>query len=299
MRGRPTELPACSVVIATRGRPALVLDTVRSILAGTHVPEEIVIVDQSPSVDHALGALAGERPDVLTLVRSHDAGLTRARNAGVAHARNDVLVFVDDDMTADPRWLPSLLAGLGAPAEREVVTGRVVAGEPERPGAFVPSTAHELLRAEYSGRIDRDVLAGGNVALWRAALDEVGPWDERLGAGSRYPAADDNDLGFRLLEAGYRIVYLPDALLYHRAWRPRWAYPAVRWRYGRGKAGFYMKHARAAGGHIRKRLRRDVGHRLRRLPRSLLSDPRRAAGDLAYLGGLCAGMFDWLISERR
>jgi hypothetical protein len=31
----------------------------------------------------------------------------------------------------------------------------------------------------------------------------------------------------------------------------------------------------------------------------LVSDPRRAAGDLAYLGGLCAGMFDWLISERR
>ena len=180
-----------------------------------------------------------------------------------------------------------------------MATGRVVAGEPERAGAFVPSTAEELLRAEYRGRIDRDVLAGGNVALWRAALDEVGPWDERLGAGAPYPAADDNDLGFRLLEAGYRIVYVPGALLYHRAWRPRWAYPAVRWRYGRGKGGFYMKHARGADGHIRTRLRRDVSHRLRRLPRSVVHDPRLAAGDVAYLGGLFAGIVRWKLREGR
>ena len=294
-----TGLPLCSIVIATRDRPALVVDTVRSILAGTHVPEEIVVVDQSSHVDAGLGTLVDGRPEVLTLVRMGGAGLTRARNTGAAQARYDALVFVDDDMSAHPGWLASLLAGLGAPDDREVVTGRVVAGAPERRGAFVPSTAEELLRAEYNGRIDRDVLAGGNVALWRAALDEVGPWDERLGAGAAYPAADDNDLGFRLLEAGYRIVYLPEALLYHRAWRPRWIYPVVRWRYGRGKAGFYMKHARAANGHIRRRLRSDVDHRLRRLPRSLVRDPRLAAGDLAYLGGLVAGIARWKFEERR
>ena len=294
-----TGLPPCSIVIATRDRPALLVDTVRSILAGTHVPEEIVIVDQSRRIDATVGTLVDDRPEVLTLVRVGGAGLTRARNAGAARARHDALVFVDDDMHADPKWLASLLGGLGGPDDRDVVTGRVVAGAPERPGAFVPSTAHELLRAEYRGRIDRDVLAGGNAALWRAALDEVGPWDERLGAGARFPAADDNDLGFRLLEAGYRIVYLPEALLYHRAWRPRWEYPLVRWRYGRGKAGFYMKHAAAGDGHIRRRLRRDVGHRIRRLPRSVVRDPRLATGDLAYLGGLLAGSAQWMLWERR
>jgi GT2 family glycosyltransferase len=294
-----TSLPPCSIVIATLDRPALLVDTVRSILAGTHVPEEIVIVDQSRRIDATVGTLVDDRPEVLTLVRMGGGGLTRARNAGAARARHDALVFVDDDMDADPRWLAALLVGLGGQDDRDVVTGRVVAGAPERPGAFVPSTAQELLRAEYRGRIDRDVLAGGNAALWRAALDEVGPWDERLGAGARYPAADDNDLGFRLLEAGYRIVYLPEALLYHRAWRPRWEYPVVRWRYGRGKAGFYMKHAGAADGHIQRRLKRDIGHRVRRLPRAVVRDPRLAAGDLAYLSGLLAGIAQWTLWERR
>ena len=51
-------------------------------------------------------------------------------------------------------------------------------------------------------------------------FEQVGGFDARLGAGSRFPAADDNDLGFRLLKAGYEIVYAPEPVVYHRAWRP-------------------------------------------------------------------------------
>src|SRR3954452_6358492 len=120
-------LPGCSVVVATRDRPALLVDTARSILAGSHVPEEIVVVDQSRRLDEGVQALVEEHPE-LTLVRMGRVGLTRGRNAGAARARNDVLVFVDDDMTADPAWLALLLAGLGANGERDVATGRVVAG---------------------------------------------------------------------------------------------------------------------------------------------------------------------------
>src|SRR5207302_8060835 len=102
---------------------------------------------------------------------------------------------------------------------RSVVTGQVRATEPTRSGNFAPSTKVEQSRAVYVGRVGRDVLFS-NMAMHRCVYEEIGNFDERLGPGSAYPGAEDNDLGFRMLEAGYRIIYLPDAVVYHRAWRP-------------------------------------------------------------------------------
>ena len=73
--------------------------------------------------------------------------------------------------------------------------------------AFVSST----VPAVYEGRIGTDVLAGGHMATFRSLLRTVGGFDERLGPGLNFPAAEDNDLGFRMLETGYRILYVPEA----------------------------------------------------------------------------------------
>jgi GT2 family glycosyltransferase len=131
------------------------------------------------------------------------------------------------------------------------------------------------------------------MAAYRSALATVGAFDERLGPGSRFPAAEDNDLGFRLLEAGFRIIYEPRAIVYHRAWRPRRDYLKVRWLYGRGKGGFYGKHRDRPDRHITRRARHDVGHRLRRLPARVLREPLGAAGDLLYIAGVCRGWWEW------
>ena len=197
-----------------------------------------------------------------------------------------------------PDWLRELVVALGEESERVAVAGQVLPGVPERPGAFTTSWYADDEAKSYSGRIDKDPLGGGNMAIHRSAFVTIGEFDRRLGPGARYPAAEDNDLGLRLLEAGYRIVYAPGAVVEHRAWRPRSFYPVVRWRYGRGKGGFYGKHLALEDRHIKRRLTRDVTHRLRRLPRSILREPRQALGDLAYVSGICVGLTQWLVSER-
>ncbi|MBA3844494.1 MAG: glycosyltransferase, partial [Actinobacteria bacterium] len=227
-------LPAVSVILCTRNRPVLLRETIESILQGSRLPEEIVVVDQSDEPDPSVVELAAGTQAVVRHLPVDPTGLGQARNDGVAAAHHDVLVFVDDDMWAHSDWLETLVRALVSAQPKAVVTGAVEATEAESWRGFTPSTQEHPPGATFSGRIDRDVLAGGHMAIERAALLTVGGFDPRLGAGAPFPAADDNDLGFRLLEAGFTIVYVSDAVLYHRAWRAGWRYPIVRWRYGQG-----------------------------------------------------------------
>jgi GT2 family glycosyltransferase len=286
-------LPPSTLVIGSRNRPDLLRACVRSILGGDDVPAELVVVDQSDRPSPALAALDG-RCRVRHLFDA-SRGVSRAKNAGVAAATHDIVAFTDDDMVAAPSWYGALVRALVAAGRDAVVTGRVLATPAERVGGFTPAVVVRATPAVYAGRIGTDVLAGGNMAVFRSTLAAVGGFDERLGPGTPFPAAEDNDLGYRLLEAGYRIVYAADALLYHRAWRPLWQYGTVRWRYGRGKGGFYAKHLSLRDPYVLRRMLRDVVSRVVRLPWFLLRHPLRAAGDPFYVCGVLLGVAGWYL----
>jgi GT2 family glycosyltransferase len=228
-------------------------------------------------------------------------GVSRSRNIGLAEARHDLLAFTDDDVHVTPTWLGSLMRGLLAAGPRSVVVGQVVAGRAEVAGGFAPSVtlADEAQRVTYAGRIGRDVLYA-NMALPRVTFDEIGLFDERLGPGTTFPSSEDNDLGFRLLEAGYRIVSVPEAIVYHRGWRPPAEYIPLRWRYGRGQGAYYAKYFHLSDRHMLGRFGYDVTRYLRRIPTRVHRGMRReACADLAYVAGLVSGAAQWLLTERR
>jgi len=284
-----TETPTCSVVIATRNRPGLVLDTVRSILDGSATPDEIVVVDQSPEPNQELLDLAGSSP--VRVIRTDKQGLSAANNVGVAETDGDVLAFINDDVFVDRDWLRNLLRAFGPPDSRTVVTGKVIAGPAEVPDAEAPSLSALDKPRVSAGRINADPLAGPNWACARAALLDVGPFDERLGAGGPYYSAEDNDIGYRLLEAGHEIAYLDDAVVVHRAWRRGDDLLRIEWTYGIGQGAFYAKHL-SRDGWMFKRL---VSELRNRLP----VKPGRRKGDAVYLAGLLYGLSRWLVFERR
>jgi len=163
----------------------------------------------------------------------------------------------------------------------------------------VPAVVTSTVPAVYAGRIGTDVLAGGHMATFRSLLQSVGGFDERLGPGSAFAAAEDNDLGFRLLENGARILYVPDAIVYHRAWRRKREYLRMRWNYGLGKGGFYTKHLSFTDRYMLRRVVWDIWHRIVRLPRQLVAAPRQTVGDVIYIGGIVVGAIRWLVTHGR
>jgi GT2 family glycosyltransferase len=284
-----------SVVICTRGRPDLLVDTVASLFACDPLPREVVVVDQSA----AKGPLDElDPPDGLALVHHHDrgTGLSRAINLGVRLATEDVLLFTHDDVLLAQDWVAQLADAVERLGPDGVPTGRVLAGRAELDGGHVPTVKEDTEPATYRGRIGADVLFPLNFGLHRATFERVGGFDERLGPGTPFPAAEDNDFGFRLLEAGCTLAYVPEAVVEHRGWRRD--YFKLRWSYGTGQGGYYAKHLSLRDPYMLRRMGRDIAGRAAALPKLALTNRRRGLGNLVFIAALCAGCARWLVTVR-
>jgi GT2 family glycosyltransferase len=293
---------------------------VTSILNGEDVPDELLVVDQSIEPHPELAVFTTSRC-AFRYLHSATVGLSRGRNIGIAAAAHPIIVFTDDDVLVAPDWFGTIVRSLRTAGPRAIVTGRVLAADAEVEGGFAPSLHPGGERRVFEGRVHEDPLATFNVALHRSAHTEVGGFDVRLGPGTPFPAAEDNDFGHRLLEAGYRIVFDPDAVVYHRAWRDDRAFVGLRRDYGRGQGAFYAKHLSFEDPYMLRRMLGTLAGHVRRLPRALMNDlrPRALPGQPAYwrsavrsstspvlaiaeaawILGFCAGLVEWLTTKRR
>ena len=290
-------VPPASLLICSRNRPQLLWETIESILAGDEIPDEMIIIDQSDAPDPFLSTFQPERICTFRYLWSEQKGVSLGRNMAAAAATHPILVFTDDDMWATPDWFGLMARAVKVSAPRTAITGRVLASAEDGDDGFAPSTREDEQIVHYEGRINRDVLFTNNMALRRADFDAVGGFDVRLGPGTPFPAAEDNDFAFRWLEAHGRIIYDPRPTLYHRAWRSEKEFIWLHWNYGYGQGAFYGKHLSLRDRFILKRFIRDVWAYLFRFPLRFWRDRRQAYQDFLFATGILYGALQWQLSS--
>ncbi|HEX7185065.1 MAG TPA: glycosyltransferase [Thermoanaerobaculia bacterium] len=226
-----------SVAISTRHRPDALARCLDALAAGDLLPAEVVIVDQSR--DDRTQGVVEERlggPLLLVYVRQDAQGLAVAQNAAVARTTRPVVAVTDDDCVPAPDWLATLERVFADPG-LDGLAGRVLPMAPEGDRIFPVSSRTSTVRRDFGSRRGRavpwEVGSGNNFALRREWWDRVGGCDERLGPGSPAQGGVDMDLFHRLLRAGARLRYEPDALVFHER-QTRADRLARRPMYGRG-----------------------------------------------------------------
>jgi GT2 family glycosyltransferase len=202
-----------SIVIPTRHRLPYLRVALESIVPQARAAgADVLVVDdggpdpQARELVEALGARyePHERP----------LGLNAARNTGVTSSHGELVVFVDDDVQAEPGWLAALLQAATEHPEADVLAGRIRARlEGPAPGSCgreaAPITTLDLGAADADTRF----AWGANMAIRRTALERVGPFDRELAGGG-----DEQEWQERL-RAGdprARILYVGGAGVAHR-----------------------------------------------------------------------------------
>lgn len=185
-------MSSISVIIPTRGRHAFLRQAIASVLAQTHAPKEIIVVDDGVGAQEAVGQM---HPTIAVLDNGQR-GPVPARNLGVARATGDCICFLDDDdWFTDDGYFAEVAKAFDRGAEFCFADG-VLQFEDGRPAmAYAFDADGESLTR------DNTILISG-VVYRRALHRTLGPFDETL------PYYWDWDWYLRVARGGHPLLHV-------------------------------------------------------------------------------------------
>jgi cellulose synthase/poly-beta-1,6-N-acetylglucosamine synthase-like glycosyltransferase len=201
--------PLVSIVIPAKNAAKTIAKCVQAVLGQKDFsePYEVIVVDDG-SEDITAAIANGYGVRVIRLEESM--GPAAARNAGVAVARGKILVFTDSDCAPENNWLVEMIKPFDDPA----VVGVRGAYRSHQSG-WVPRFVQQEYAFKYmltAGLDSIDFIDTYSAAYRRQVFLEHGGFEKAFPV----PCVEDQEFSFRLARKGYRMVFAPDAIVYHQ-----------------------------------------------------------------------------------
>jgi len=250
-----------AIVVLSWNGLALTRDTLTS-LAACRLPEDwrlhTIVVDNASS-DGSPAMVAAEFPAVELLALGENRRFAGGSNAGVERAlasQADAIMLLNNDVMADPDLLVKLLAALAERPDAGAVAPLIYHAPPSDSiwyagGVCDPTwaySAHRAIRVRDRGQFrsleETGYLTGCCLLATAEAWRRVGLLDERY-----FIYAEDADWCLRARAAGYALLFVPTARLWHRvsassggAMNPWKVYQRLR-----ANLTLWARHARGVG----------------------------------------------------
>lgn len=222
-----------TVGIVTYGRPQYMAKLLESLLDQTLLPDEILVVDDShtdltrAAVEDRRSAFERRGSALRYLPRVSPDSMPGARNTVINCSDADLVCFLDDDVVCEPEWFESVLQGfeehpgvvaVGGPAisvDDDLEPVREIVNDPENQN-YIDAYGRTVSRVKDwipPAPVETDRFGGANMSFRRETLVDIGGFDL---AYDRGPAKfEETDVMARLVRRGDRLLYHPDALVYH------------------------------------------------------------------------------------
>ena len=200
---------------------------------------EVIVVDDGSSDETS--TVVASFPGVVYL-RQDNAGPAAARNAGLRRARGDIIFFTDADCVPAPDWIKTARAPLADPAVG-VVAGSYGILNPE---SLLARCVHDEILFRHRVLMPRypKYFGSFNFCARRKVLEAVGGFDTDY----RWASGEDNDLSYRIRNAGFKIYFETSALVAHRHPQRVATYLREQFRHGFWRAKMYRDHPRMSTG---------------------------------------------------
>lgn len=225
----PESSSVCAVVVNWNGGPRLV-DSVQSLLSQEGVDVQVRVVDNGSSDDSLSGLARGLRASdpVEVIEAGENIGFGSGVNRGFRGTDWGFGTCMNTDVRLDPGSLAKLVGFLKATPGAGLVGPRLVGpgGGIEESLGFAPSVAGEICRkfllhlvfrfAKFRRRSPEGLarvgwVTGACMAFRRDAFMQVGGMDEAI-----FMYYEDVDLCLRLVDAGWDVYHLPEAVARHQ-----------------------------------------------------------------------------------
>ena len=215
----PSPGPELSVIIPTRDRREVLMETLRRLRAhAASAPIEVIVVDDG-SKDESSAAAESLQPAPwpLAVLRQEGNGPAAARNRGIAAASAPACLFIGDDSLPTEELIDRHVEFHRAHSEStDAVLGLVVPAPPLDASTLQWWLHEDGAQFGYAALVPGQTAPPScfwtsNVSVKLTLLREAGGFDE----GFPGAACEDAELGFRLARAGMTLHYDPRALAEH------------------------------------------------------------------------------------
>jgi len=206
--------PLVSILIPSYNAEEWIADTLRSAVAQTWEPKEIIVVDDG-STDQTLAIARSFESPQLRVVTQKNQGAAASRNAAFALSKGDYIQYLDADDLMAPDKIAKQIEALGdSPSPRTLLSGswgRFMYRHYR--ATFAPSALWcDLSPIEWLIR-KMQLNLYMQTSSWlvsRELAEAAGPWDIRL------LGDDDGEYFCRVLLACDRVQFVPEAKIYYR-----------------------------------------------------------------------------------
>jgi GT2 family glycosyltransferase len=218
------------VVVVTWNRRDLLRSCLQSLTTqNLNQPFEVVVIDNgsddgSPEMvleEYGKGANFPAAFKVQLIRNTQNRGFCAANNQGFAASETEFVALLNNDAEAEPNWLAKLASAFDQRPDIGMAASKILVHEDPR---WIDKVGHLIYpdgqnRGRGSGELDAGQYDRVEEVLWpdgcaamyrRAMLDEIGGFDEDF-----FAYADDAELGLRARIAGWKCLYIPDAVVRH------------------------------------------------------------------------------------
>ncbi|WOJ96519.1 glycosyltransferase [Congregibacter brevis] len=214
-----SEKPVVSIVVPVYNDYRVTINCLKSVHQFSQDVEYEVIIADDSSTD--LTATIAERMrGVVVSKTTENLRFLKNCNQAAAHARGEFIVFLNNDTAVTEGWLSSLLVPFDDP--NVGITGPMLLfadGVLQEAGGIIWNDASgwnfgradDREKPAYNYLRDVDYVSGACLAIRSDLWKQLGGFDERF-APAYY---EDADICFSAREAGYRVLYQPDSVVYH------------------------------------------------------------------------------------
>lgn len=218
----------CSVIILNWNGAEMLRTYLPSVVAHTTLPDVEIIVADNGSTDNSLEVLRTEFPDVRTIVLDQNYGFAEGYNRAINEVDSQYVVLLNSDVEVTAGWLEPMLAYLDANADVASIQPKIRSyinrdyfEHAGAAGGFVNALGYPYCRGrilwkveqdkgQYDTITDVDWTSGACMCVRTNVYKELGGLD-----ASFFAHMEEIDLCWRMRNAGWRLVCLPQSVVYH------------------------------------------------------------------------------------
>jgi GT2 family glycosyltransferase len=222
MRSSPGKSLSCKVVLVIpnwNGRQYLE-PCLRSVFAQEFRDFAVVVVDNG-SVDGSADLVRTRFPQVHLVENSENRGFAAANNQAIRASASEFVATLNNDTEVDPGWLDALVQAMEVDPRIGMCASKMLLADQRQviDSAGIAVDRAGMVWNRESGNIDHPGAAvpipvfgpcAGAALYRRAMLDDVGLFDEDF-----FAYMEDVDLAWRAQWAGWKCIYVPQAIVYH------------------------------------------------------------------------------------